>query len=204
MSSCKNEIKLSENDNVSLFEMESVPTNYNFEFENNIYSGPKKSFTKKIKNIEEILGYRAVYLDGSLSPFKIGEWNIYYDDDILKESGRYQIGRYVQCCFEGPCNRYYNYKIGKWKFYYPNGKLKADVNFVLTKLRIDTNCGGDYLKYGIIDEASKFYDEKGNLITENIKELKSLFERSFTHTNEDYLLIPNAENNTIIELIQEY
>ena len=204
LSSCKNETKLKENDNVSLFEIENGPTNYNFEFENNIYSGPKKSFTKKIKNTQEILGYRAVYMDGSLSPFKIGKWDIYYDNDILKQSGKYQIGRYVECCFAGPCNRYYNYKIGKWKFYYANGNLKADVNFELTKLRISTNCGGDNIKYGIIDETSKYYDEKGTLLTENIKELKLRLERSFTHTNTDYLLIPMVDNDTIIELISKH
>jgi antitoxin component YwqK of YwqJK toxin-antitoxin module len=200
LSSCKNENKLMESDNVSLYEFESGPSNYNFEFKNNIYSGPKKSFKKKIKNVEEILGYRAVYLDSSLSSFKFGKWNIYYDNDVLKESGKYQIGRYVECCFTGPCNRYYNYKIGKWKFYYPNGNLKANVNFELTKLRIHTNCGGDYLDYGIIDEKSEFFDEQGKLITKNIQELKLELEKSMTHTHIDRYLIPTIENDTIITI----
>ena len=77
------------------------------------------------------------------------------------------MGRYLQCCFSGPCAIYYDYKTGPWTFWYKNGNKKAEGVFKIIQQHISTSCkGGAYIKLAQIDkEKWKFWDEKGSIIT---------------------------------------
>ena len=142
----------------------------------------------------------AVFNDGETSQYKIGIWKEYYENGQIKEEGKYLIGRYVQCCFSGPCLRYYNYKVGEWKYYYENGTLELEGNYSIKKLWIDTNYGGDYIKYGILDSDSKFNNLSGERIRKDIDSLKLKYEKEYTHTHPGMYLIPLKENDTIISI----
>jgi hypothetical protein len=204
LNSCKQKEFLKENDMVSTYGFHNDSVINHIFFENNMFAGKKQASKKHINNEEKKLGDYAYFDDGKLSQFKIGFWNEYYENGTLKESGRYQIGRYIQCCFSGPCVRYYNYKIGKWDFYHLNGEIKAKVDFKLKKLWINTNCGGDYLKYGILSDEETFYNQQGEKIKSKIAETKIELEKSVTMTHHDLYLIPVIDNDTIIKVGAKY
>jgi len=191
---CKKDVIIQENQKVSEFDFENEISNIRFKFSNNSFAGE----TELSNNGKTESGNYAKFNDGETSQYKIGLWKEFYENGQLKEEGNYLIGRYVQCCLSGYCIRYYNYKVGKWNYYYPNGTLELKGNYSLKKLRIETNCGGDYIKYGILDSDSKFYDEKGKRIKENIKELKLNYEKEYTHIHPAMYLIPSMENDSII------
>ena len=124
----------------------------------------------------------------------------FYENGKIKEEGKYLIGRYAKCCFSGPCLRYYNYKVGKWRYYYKDGTLELDGNYKIKKMWIHTNCGGDYIKYGILDSESKFYDQSENQINENIESLKLNYEKESTYSLRGMYLIPSKESDSIISV----
>ncbi len=194
--SCKKEIVIKENQKVSKFDLENEVGFIRFKFLNNSFAG--YSELSKYKKIES--GKYAKFIDGETSQYKIGLWKKYYENGQLKEEGKYLIGRYVQCCFSGPCLSYYNYKVDKWKYYYENGSLELEGNYSIKKLWIDTNCGGDYIKYGILDSNTKFYDKSGERIRKNNENLKLKYEKEYTHTHPGMYLIPSKENDTIISI----
>ena len=193
---CKEKNIVGENQKVSVLDYENVGINNTLQFANNSFSGK----TVMTDNIKEESGEFAKFNDGNTSPYRIGIWKEYYENGQLKEEGRYLIGRYVQCCFSGNCLRYYNYKVGKWKYYYPNGKLELDGNYSIKKMWIDTNCGGDNVKYGILNSDTKFYDKTGSRIKKNIEDLKVNYEKESTFTHPGMYLIPLKENDTIISI----
>lgn len=194
--SCKEEVIIQENQKVSNFDLEKEVNFIRFKFSNNSYAGQ----TELSKNKKTESGKYAKFNDGETSQYKIGLWKEYYENGQIKEEGKYLIGRYVQCCFSGHCLRYYNYKVGKWKYYYQNGTLELDGDYSIKKLWIDTNCGGDYIKYGILDSETKFYDQSGKRIKKNIESLKLKYEKEYTRTHPGMYLIPLKENDTIISI----
>ena len=104
---------------------------------------------------------------GVVTLFKIGEFENYYPNGRLKEKGKYDIGRYTQCCAGGLCSQFYNYKLGEWKYYYPNGNKKANVIYQVKEFQIETSCeGGDKISFGKINlQESEFWNEAGKSIT---------------------------------------
>jgi|GEM_PF-1504611 len=191
---CKKDIVIQENQKVSVFDYDNIQFNNKLKFTNHTFSGETE--ITKDKHAES--GQYAKYLDGEISPYKIGIWKEFYENGKLKSEGKYLIGRYVQCCLTGHCLRYYNYKVGNWKHYFPNGTLKLNGNYSLKKLAIETNCGGDFIKYGILDSDAKYYDDKGNRLKENTEKLKLNYEKEYTHTYPKMYLIPDPENDNII------
>jgi len=190
---CEKKVLIQENQKVSNFDFEGVKINNRLKFVDNIFGGEVQS-----RNDKNESGQYAKYIDGEISPYKIGFWKEYYESGELKKEGRYLIGRYVQCCLSGHCMRYYNYKIGKWNYYYPDGVLELSGNYSTKKLQIDTNCGGDYIKYGILDSDTKYYDQEGKRIRKNIDELKLNYEKEYAHIHPGIYLIPIKDNDSII------
>jgi len=194
--SCKKEVVIQENQKVSNFDLEKNVGFIRFKFINNSFAGQ----TELSKNRKTESGKYAKFNDGETSRYKIGIWKEYYDNGQIKEEGKYLIGRYVQCCLSGPCLRYYNYKVGKWKYYYQNGILELEGNYKIKKLWIDTNCGGDYIKYGVLDSDTKFYDQSGNRIKNDIDSLKLKYEKEYTYTHPGMYLITSKEIDSIISI----
>ena len=194
--SCKREVVIKENQKVSKFDLENEVSFVRFKFSNNAFTGQTElSENKKIES-----GEYAKFNDGETSQYKIGLWKEYYENGQIREEGKYLIGRYVQCCFSGTCLRYYNYKVGKWKYYYENGTLELEGNYLIRKLWIDTNCGGDYIKYGVLDSDTELYDQSGDQIKKNLDSLKLKYEKEYTHTHPGMYLIPLKENDTLISI----
>ena len=193
---CKGNVSIQENQKVSDFDFENGVNFIRFKFSNNSFAGQ----TELSKNKKTESGKYAIFNDGETSQYKIGLWKEYYENGQIKEEGKYLIGRYAQCCFAGPCLRYYNYKVGKWKYYYQNGTLELDGNYSIKKMWIDTNCGGDYVKYGILDSSTKFYDQLGNRIKNNIESLKLTYEKEYTYIYPGMYLIPSKESDSIVSI----
>lgn len=190
---CKKKTIVQENQKVSDYDYDNLVIENNLKFINNSFGG--KTVTS-IDNKNES-GQFAKYKDGETSPFKIGVWKKYYSNGQLKEEGKYLIGRYLQCCLVGYCFMYYNYKVGNWKYFYPDGTLELDGNYSIKKMWIRTSCGGDYIKYGILDEDTKFYDKVGRRISKN---KKINYEKGDLYIYRGTYLTPLTDNDTIISV----
>ncbi|MFD1062048.1 toxin-antitoxin system YwqK family antitoxin [Winogradskyella litorisediminis] len=193
---CKEKVIIKENQKVSEFDYDNAGINNALKFVDNSFGG--ETATSENSKIES--GQYAKYNDGKISPFRIGTWKKYYQNGQLKAKGNYLIGRYVQCCYSGHCVRHYNYKVGNWKYYYEDGTLELDGNYSIKKMWIDTNCGGDYIKFGILDSDAKFYDINGNRIKRGIDSLKLEYEIGYPFTHQEMHLIPEKDNDTIINI----
>ena len=192
--SCEQSYVVKENQSVSRFDLENEVGFVRLKFSENSFAGQ----TKLSENSEIETGTYAKYNDGETSKFKIGLWKEHYENGKIKQEGRYLIGRYVECCFSGPCMRYYNYKVDKWKYFYENGDLELEGKYSIKKMWIDTNCGGDYLKYGVLNSNTNFYDQSGKRIKENIDSLKSKYEKGYIDAYTGYNLITLKENDTVV------
>ncbi len=193
---CKKEVLILENQKVSDFDYEKEVSHSRLKFSKKSFAGQ----TELIKNSKKESGMYAKFNDGETSKYKIGLWKEFYENGQLKKEGKYLIGRYLQCCNLGPCLRYYNYKVGKWKYYYKDGTLELNGNYSIKRMWIPTSCGGDYIKYGILDSDTKFYDRSGERIRKKNDSLKLNYEKEYTHTHPGMYLIPLKKNDTIISI----
>lgn len=138
-----------------------------------------KSVEFKHENgVTEGIGKIAVN-DGRESDLKIGHWKEYNNKGVLQKEGTYKLGTYIQCCFGGPCRRFYFYQDGLWKYYNSNGELSYELTFEPTELHIDTSCeGGDKLIFGIVKRIPFEYD---HIVTTDtiIKNQKVLMKTDF-------------------------
>jgi len=138
-----------------------------FNIENNKFIGKDSLNTTHYLSGEiRTLGKLAIETDGDISNLKIDVFKVFYENGNLKEKGKYQIGRFTQCCTGGLCSQFYNYKLDEWEYYFEDGSRKANVVYKVNKFKIDTSCEeGDYIDFGQIDlEKSKFWNQLGDII----------------------------------------
>ncbi len=121
-------------------------------------------------------------LDCDSKPIKVrkGLWKEFYENGILKSSGKYASSSYTECCFSGYCKLEYSYKIGEWNYYYDNGKIMASGIYDKGKRHIQTNCeGGDIISFGIIGNNWQYFNSEGELLNkaneEIINSIKNVF-----------------------------
>ena len=113
---------------------------------------------------------------GEISNLKIGEFESFYENGEIKENGKYEIGRYTQCCAGGLCSQFYNYKLGEWNYYFSNGNKKAQIIYDVKPFQLNTSCeGGDQISFGKINlDESKIYNEKGERTNPSIELINEL------------------------------
>ncbi|MGB1207358.1 MAG: hypothetical protein ACPG5B_17050 [Chitinophagales bacterium] len=162
------------------------------------YNGEIKR-SKLTYDNQSIMGEGKITISNNeeINHLKIGKWLTYYENGQIKTKGKYEIGKYIQCCCDGPCRQYYNYKSGMWKYFYPNGKLLAKGKYDIKSLHLNTSCeGGAELNFGIINDSWKFYNEENQEIAANDSiriELEKVNDDSFVGS----YLIPNKDREKI-------
>src|SRR5690606_31195877 len=111
------------------------------------------------------IGHRAIQNNGDTSSLRVGKWTEYYTNGLIKATGTYEIGTYVDCCIYGQCRKYYSYKVGSWTYYHTTGQEKAQGTYSLKKQKLRTRCkGGDYILRHRITPTWTFWDENGHEI----------------------------------------
>lgn len=188
--SCKVKEMATEDKEAETFKIKNLPQqffdpNYTlFQVSNDNFYGKDSAITTHyLDGNIELKGKFAIDRTNNVSSLKIGEFEIYYENGQLKEKGKYNIGRYMQCCPGGLCSQFYNYKLGEWQYYFPSGVKKANVIYGLKQFNIKTSCeGGDQITFGEISlSESQFFNELGQNISptnEILNELETvLFNR---------------------------
>ncbi|GAA0728439.1 hypothetical protein GCM10009430_37610 [Aquimarina litoralis] len=193
--SCKSENYIDRETKVSNFDFNEV-FYQKLVFQNETYDGEREIEFQVINKEKYQLGEYAKDKNGEITKLKIGLWKTYYDNGQIKDEGEYLIGRYVQCCAGGYCMQYYNYKVGDWNYYYKNGKLKLKGKFGIMKFNTSTSCGGDYLKFGMLNRTSKFYDSNGKRIKKITDSMKLEFEKMYLPKYHAFF-VPNSAKNEI-------
>jgi hypothetical protein len=134
---------------------------------------PEKDSLMTIKREGVVIGEgRFAMTERYVSNIKVGEWREYNDSGLLKSTGSYKIGSFLDCCTGGLCRSFYYYRMGVWKFYNEKGEMEFEINFEPTKLRVKTGCGGDSLIYGIVKIIPLKYWE--TLTTDKIYEIQKI------------------------------
>lgn len=130
-------------------------------------------------------GKLALYPDGKLSPFKIGEWIKYYQNGTIESKGNYEMSSLIDCGPGGLQRQFYNYKTANWLFNFSNGKLKASGFFIMEKLPISTRCDSEIIVFGITDSSWVFRNEEGQEISPTFELLNSIEK---VETQDEYYL----------------
>lgn len=146
-------------------------------------------------------GKFAINNENTLTGLKYGLVEEFYLNGNLKSKGKYEIGKYIQCCAGGLCAQYYNYKFGEWNYYYENGKKEANVLYQVKNYNLRTSCeGGANIQFGKIkSEVFKCWTKDGEEKrpdNERIQELETvvfsqseLFSKIAKYQNEALSLI---------------
>lgn len=135
----------------------------------------KDTLITKYDSEQNILskGKFAITKTDEISDIKVGNWTEYYNGGMIKEEGTYKIGSFIDCCTGGHCRAFYYYRDGLWKFYDEQGTLTFQLEFVPSRLHVDTRCGGDSLTYGLIKSFPiSYYD---TLSPDKIFELQKIY-----------------------------
>lgn len=188
--------KIDKNENTSLA---LILDEDKYLIENGKYVGMHKFVKiKDDKGRIESAGDFAMSSDSIQSDLKTGEWISYFiNTGEVKEKGKYEIGKYLQCCFSGPCEQYYNYKIGDWEYYYATGSLKAKGRYSVKSLKKGTSCeGGATLLFGLTDSLWNFYDEQEQEIEVN-DSIRLEYEKVYDGSFGGGYLIPNHKKDEI-------
>jgi hypothetical protein len=98
------------------------------------------------------VGRYAVSTEGTPSRFKVGYWQEYAVNGQLKAEGNYRMGSLLDCCTGGLCRAFYHYRLGLWKYYNQKADLLYMVDYLPTTLFINTRCGGDSVKFALIQK----------------------------------------------------
>ena len=115
------------------------------------------------KDADYSIGRLAIKKDSTISSLKTNKWIKYYRNGTKKEEGEYKINSFLQCCFIGPCQVFYNFKIGFWTYYHKNGKIAAKGKHQIKKYFLDTSCrSGDSIYFGTITDDWKFFSRNGD------------------------------------------
>jgi len=156
-------------------------SNYDlYKIQNDIFIGQDSVFELHHANSNDVsIGKYARNNEGKVSYLKVDEYQSLNAQGKLIEKGKFNIGRYTQCCGGGLCSQFYNYKYGEWEYYYPNGNKKAFVSYQVKEFHLSTSCeGGVNLNFGQIDlSKSTFWNKSETPIepsTELIKELETV------------------------------
>jgi antitoxin component YwqK of YwqJK toxin-antitoxin module len=168
-----------------------------YELTNERFSG-KREVAEILYNNNKIKakGNYAISKNGR-SELKIGNWMSYYEDGAVMEKGKYEIGRYIHCCFDGPCMMFYNYKMGDWEYYNQNGNLEAKGTYDLIPFFIETTCkGGDSLIFGVTNSNWEFYNKEGSIILPT-DSIRLNFEKVENNSFGRVYLFPDKRRNKI-------
>ncbi len=100
------------------------------------------------------------------SIFNVGQYISFAENGSKTSEGQFSLGRYIQCCFSGPCYMFYSFKVGTWTYYYDDGLKLAQGNYSNSKIHIDTSCeGGDQVYDNSLDQNWTFWTKQGNETT---------------------------------------
>ena len=184
----------------------TLPKDFSFNSGYNLYNVDRNKFigkdsTIKINysngNLKSIANYAKNIL-GEITTLKMDDYELYSLEGQLIEKGKFNIGRYAECCTGELCSQFYNYKYDEWIYYYSTGKQRAQVNYEAKEYHIDNGCeGGDKVVFSKVKiSQSNFWDSEGFLVKPSGDQIKELETVTYSQRKHRKIAL-SIENNKV-------